>query len=838
MQARGIAFLLVVLALAIGSAFFMRSKPVSYGLDVVGGVRFTYQMDTSKLTAEQRQQIPEMQTKMLRILSNRASGAVGVAEPSISAKGVDQFVIELPGFTNQEEARSILSNTAKVIVYWARNVSTERRESRRYSEAGSVEVAGVEYVAFSNRSGKKLEPGMPEYAEMIEGWEVILEGEDVAGATPLILGPDTARPTFTFSDDGARKLEAWTRRYTNQREKIAFVLDNKVLNIAPLADGAILTTNAEIQGSFPAKYVQQLTELIRAGSLPVPLIELESQKVDPTIGSEALSQMVRAGAISLGIIAAFLIVYYGFAGIIAALAMVLYGLFTLSVLNGIGATFSLAAIAAFILSAGMAVDANILVFERLKEEIRAGRELMKAIDISFKRAFSAIIDSNIATVLTCGVLFWFGTGPVKGFASTLAIGVIVSFFTAFIVTRAIITGLLGIGIGHNTKWYGLNRNWFGEHLEHKAGEKPLNIVGRSKFYFAISAILILPGLIAVAAGGIKPNVEFQGGLEASYLLPQGKTAAEIREGLEKAGVRGPNVKFAESEKGRIVYVTIPPTEGFTKSDPETKQRVGQAIGITTPPLSFSAVGPTIQRETVTNAINAVLVASGLILLYLAVRFGVAVGGFKNGIKFGISAVIALLHDVLFVIGTAGIVGILLGWEISGLFITALLTVIGFSVHDTIIIFDRIRENLRKPNQGETFAHLCDKSVSQSIARSINTSMTAVVPLILLIAIGTPTPELKFMCLSMLLGISIGAFSSIFNATPILYLWNQGTIRRQGEQAGLLAEAQRELKLRAQMATAEAAGLVPGAVEAPTAAGYGQIKRRSSAPGTTRRDDEE
>jgi SecD/SecF fusion protein len=267
-------------------------------------------------------------------------------------------------------------------------------------------------------------------------------------------------------------------------------------------------------------------------------------------------------------------------------------------------------------------------------------------------------------------------------------------------------------------------------------------------------------------------------------------------------------------------------------DANAKAEIAKAANLPLEGSSFTSIGPTVQKETVDNAVKGLIIASLFIVLYLAFRFGIAVGGIKNGLKFGAAAVIALVHDVLFVFGTAGIVGYFLHWEISSLFITAVLTVIGFSVHDTIIIFDRIRENLKRQHKGETFEHLCDHSVTQSVARSINTSMSAIIPLGVLIAIGTPTPELKFMCLSMLLGIAIGAYSSIFNATPILYLWNKAVMKKRGEGAGLMAEAAQELKVKAQLAAAAAAGMGPGsqapAVGPTPGSAYGQVKRRSTA----------
>jgi len=814
----------------------MVKKPVSLGLDIKGGLRVIYQMDVKNMTPAQLEIKSKIQDDLVAIFLRRATGSLGVSEPSVQKKGEDSFVIELPGLAKPEEARAVMSSTAKIIVYWAKTVGTEKRPNRRYDQSGDMVKGDVTYKTFVRTadSSKEIAPGTPEYADMIKTWEPILEGEEVSDALYEILGGDQGRPHFKFNASGAKKLEDWSRKYINQGELMAFVLDNQVLSINPIAANTVLSNEAELQGNYPIKWVKTLTEQIKAGSLPVGLIELSNQTVDPTIGKFALPQMVNAGIISLAIVCVLLIIYYAWPGVIATFAMLLYALFTVAFLNAFGATFSLASIAAFILSTGMAVDANILVFERLKEELRDGKELMKAVDIAFKRALTAIIDSNICTVMTCVMLYMFGTGQVKGFASTLGIGVIISFFTAFIVTRTLLKGLMALGLGRDAKWYGMGKGWFKGSQDDSTDveRKLLNIVGRSKQYFLLSLALIIPGFIFVAMGGIKTNVEFQGGYEGTYKLPAGMTVDAIRSGLEKKGFVGTNIKFAETSSEKVVYITVPPT-GLRVDDPNINKNIAEAAGLSIEGSSFNSIGPTVQRETVQNAIFGVTSASILIMVYLAFRFGISVGGIKNGLKFGASAVIALVHDVLFVIGAAGIVGYFLHWEISALFITSMLTVIGFSVHDTIIIFDRVRENLRKPHKGETFEHLCDHSVTQSVARSINTTLSAVIPLAVLIAIGTPTPELKFMCLSMLLGISIGAYSSIFNATPILYMWNKAVMKKNGEQAGLMAESARETKLRAQQAAAAAGTMVPAAPAGATAgpasgSAYGQVKRRSGA----------
>lgn len=821
-------FLALVVGLTALSLYLFSIRPFSYGLDVRGGLRFVFQMDESKLNADQKTHLQETQNRVKTILENRVSSALGVVEGSVITRGTDQFIVELPDQSDIESARKLLSTTAKIQVYWAKNVSTATRQ-RRYQPLNEQEKNGSPVVPFvkSTDSSKTLMPGDPEYKEMIDGWELILEGEDVAKAYGEP-GGKGYQPHFDFSPSGASKLSTWSRRYANEGENMAFVLDGVVLNIAPLAQGAILSDNAYINGSFDASYVRKLSDLINSGSLPVSLTELASEKVDPTIGQKALGQMVLAGAISLAVISVFLIAYYSFPGAVATVAMLLYTLFTLTTLKLMGATFSLAAIAGFILSAGMAVDANILVFERVKEELRAGRKTMTAVELGFRRALTAIVDSNICTLLTSLVLWALGTGAVKGFATTLIVGVLISFFTAITVTRSLLVGITSLGWFTESKWYVPNRVLF-KKLGDDTSDKPLKVIGKSTRYFVISGLLIVFGWIFVALGGIKLNVEFQGGFEAQYKITGKDISADtVRKNLEAAGLKGSNVKLASADADKWVYITLPEQGDLKVGSDTVIQEIADAAKVPNEGASIRQIGPAIQQETLNNAIMGVCIASALIVIYLAFRFGVALGGFKNGLKFGLSAVAALLHDVVFSLGVAGVVGFFLGWELSALFITALLTVIGFSVHDTIIIFDRMRENLKRAKSGETFEELVDMSIRQTLTRSIITSATAILPLFVLLFYGTPTPELKFMVLAMLTGIGVGTYSSIFNASPILFLWNKAIMKKRGEKFGLMEEALQENKIRASAALRTAGAAAPaGGGDAPVDSGYGTIKRKRS-----------
>jgi len=841
LQSRSYIFLLIVVGLAGLSGWLYSLQKYRFGLDVQGGVRFTYQMDLNQLTPEQRERLDSIKAQLVRILTERAGEALGVSEANVSTKGADQFIVELPGFADVNEARKVMGSSAKIRFLHAWNVTTEKTEFRKYEEgADRPEDPKNPWLPFRIKSSDKLiTPTDPEYAEMIKSWETgpvikgaIIEGTQLERASSF-QSPTGYIPSMEFDNVGAKNMETWSRRVMNRREKLAAVLDGKVISIAPLQDNTILKDNAQITGTFDTEYVRSLVNLLNSGALPTDLKEISSESVDPTIGKEALNKIVLTGMISFAIIAAFLIVYYIFPGVVALVALGLYILFTLTVLKLIGASFSLAAIAGFILSVGMAVDANILVFERLKEELRNGKTLKAAIELGFKRALPAIIDSNACTILTSLVLVNLGQGPVKGFASTLIIGVAISLFTAVVISRSLLVWLVGSGIGSNPNLYGLNRQWFGEGLEASAaaGEKLLPIVQKRNLFFAISIITIIPGALFYFLGGLKTNVEFSGGYEGKYsLAAKNLSAAQITQTLETAGIKGANVKFGEAKVAnatvKVAYVTAPPSEVLGTDAAAAQTKLRDAAGFTAEEdLGFSSVGPVVQKESIENAIKGVIFSSVLIVLYLAIRFGFALGGFVIGLRFSFAAIVALLHDVLVVLGLSTIFGYFMGWEVSALFITAMLTVIGFSTHDTIVIFDRIRENLRRPLGGEEIGHLINRSITQSIARSINTSATVIVTLILLIFMGSATPDLKFFNVVMLFGILSGTYSSIFNASPILYVHDRWIAKRKGEAATLLGVATHELA-KHRTITTRASDTPAKPADEPS--GYGQVRRRRAS----------
>lgn len=801
----------------------------NWGLDVQGGVRLVYQIDQQDLG---NRKVAELAPKILSVLQRRVSSSLGVVEGNVAQKGADQFVIELPGFTDQKSAEETLGKAASLKFYHARTVVTDHDRYRLYREAGGTDDPKNPQVWYTRTTGdgSPIKPGTPEYEAIIKSWgDPILQGDDLHNAMPTDQGG--IMPELFFSAAGSQKIQEWCLKFYNKREKLAAVLDGVVLSDPSVQDNTVLKENAVITGKFTPEYVTNFCEILNSGALPVKLNVAGTENIDPTIGRSALGQMINAGYIAFGVIAVFMLVYYGFPGLVAIIALGLYVLFTITTLREMGATFSLAAIAGFILSVGMAVDANILVFERFKEEIKHGKTLQSAIELGFRRALPAIVDSNACTIMTSLVLAWFGTGAVKGFATSLIVGVVISLFTAITVTRSLLMFFIGSGIAANPKLYALNHNWF-KNVEARANEHPIRVVERSKTWFALSILTIIVFIPFAFMGGFKPNVEFRGGYEVELSMAKVvKTRDEIQSALIQGGFQGANVKLGGEGATRVAIISVPPTG--TEQGESTSQalavasRVAAAAGFSQEDVkSPSYVGPTIQKEMINNAIMAILISAALIVVYLAFRFGFAVGNFVVGLRFGFSAIGALAHDILVVIGITAFFGWLEHWEISSLFITSMLTVIGFSVHDTIVIFDRIRENLKKPLPGEEFDHLVNRSITQSFARSINTSGTVVITLFILLFVGSATPDLKLFCVTMLAGIISGTYSSIYNASPFLYLWDKMIGKSKGEGATLMGAARKEVANQ-RLVTSAMPDAVPDA-GAAAARSYGQVRRRASS----------
>ena len=632
----------------------------------------------------------------------------------------------------------------------------------------------------------------------ISGWNGLLSDSLRAnGGQPILTGaelePNSAaqlgqnnQPTVSqqFKPEGATKYATFTTAHVG--EIVGIVLDDAVVE-APFIQEPITDGRGEISGGFATlTEAKNLANLLNAGALPIPLEQVATDSIEATRGIGAVTKSLIAGGVGLACVLLFMLAYYRLPGLLADIALLIYALFTLAIFKGalgwlfpgLVVTLTLPGIAGFILSIGMAVDANILIFERLKEEVRSGKSLRPAIDAAFKRAFPAIRDSNICTSITCIVLLSLGTATVRGFALTLLIGVLVSLFSAITVTRTLLYLLVDLfpGLAKNPALFGLNvRSLVGRTVA-EGDRSGLNIIGRRKYFYLLSLAIIVPGMIFLALGGLKRGIDFTGGtqIEVKYARPM--TAGAVEGALSGAGFKRSTIQMAEA--GTVAIVTVPDVStAASKLNSPVYNGLTTALNQVGPNAEerFGTTGPIISKEVTSNAIQAVIIASSLIVLYLALVFGI--GGFVAGLRLGSSAVVALLHDILVLLGAFAIFGYFLGWEIDTLFITAMLTVIGFSVHDTVVIFDRVRENLRHKTRGENFESLVNRSIGQTLARSINTSLTVVMTLVALVILGGQTTRL--LNVALLIGIVSGTYSSIFNAASILVDWENWLAKRRG-----------------------------------------------------------
>lgn len=839
-------YLGIVVLLAALAGYLLATKPARRGLDVQGGLRMTLRAEIEKLSPEeQKLWTPERMRTTIDILNKRID-SLGVIEPTIYQKGETEIVIELPGFTDEQEARDLLQTTARLEFRYLKDVRTEKQPLGRYEivldRQGDDEI--VKFRDLTSPEGKLIEPGTPEYQNLLESSPLIVTGDELerAEVTRQAFSPEVL---LIFNKEGQDKFARASSLYL--KEHIAIILDNKIIS-APVIQSANLREPV-IQGNFTLKEAARLRDLLNAGALPVSLSLESINRVEAILGAQAWDRIIQAGVIGFALVAAFMAFYYLLPGVISVLALGLYVLFALAIFRATGVTFSLPAIAGIILSIGMAIDANILIFERLKEELRLGRTLLAGLDAAFKRAFPAIFDSNLSTIIICLILYYFGTGPVQGFATTLGIGVAISFFTAIFCTRTMLYTLVGLGVHPSEKLFGLRRQ-IGQEVGEQLGaaKDRFDFVNKRGVYYAISGVAIAIGLVFwLGLGGLKPGIDFAGGSEivlqkrvataeppsqpptnataeppsqpptnataepssqptaeaaqsngekqssptateppaqaqrpttptipVAQLPPIEANLAQVLSLLRQAGFEKVGALFAEGNRQLIVHVA--------DADADSQQKITDALK----PLgdlqvvSFASVSPRVREETVQRAVTAVLLALIAILLYIALRFSIE-GGW-SGFKFGIAATLALAHDVLIMVGGAAVLGYLLGWEINALFITALLTLVGFSINDTIVVYDRVRENLRHRARGETFATIVNRSLNQTLARSINTSLTLLIVLVALVVWGAVTQDLRFFYVAMLIGVIAGTYSSIFIASQIMVGWQDAREKLHQRQA--------------------------------------------------------
>jgi len=738
-QTRNLIFIIPIAIVAFWIALspqpielFGRTIDFRLGLDLVGGVQALLEADVPPEV-----DIPSTSMETARvIMENRANGLLGVGEAAVQLAGDRRIVVELPGETDPEKALSVLGESGQL----------------EFVEMG--QITPQEAVALE---GSKIVTDYPVVPEDVpEGTKVyhtVMTGSALENVGVQIDNLNQYTVAFKLDDEGTKIFRDYTTNHVG--DYLAIVLDKEVISI-PRIKSAITDGSGSISGNFTSESANELAIQLRYGSLPVPLKVVESRTVGPSLGEDSLRRSLVAGLIGMALVMIFMVAYYRLPGLIADVALLFYVVITLSLFKIIPVTLTLPGIAGFVLSIGVAVDANILIFERMKEELNKGRKLHQAIDLGWSRAWPSIRDSNFATLITTIILFWFGSAfgasMVKGFAVTLALGVLVSLFTAIIVTRALLHLVLDhIQIASHPRWFGT----------HYATRSNLDIIGKRYYYFAISLIVIVPGLIALALWGLPLAIDFTGGslVEIKFESGQVPPLEEVRAVYSDFGF--PDSEPRSSGKDTLIIRT---KHMDNATNNQIVEEMSQQYGTEITVLRFDSVGPTIGKEVAMRAAGAVALASLAIMIYIWYAFR----GIKHAYRYGVSAIIAMLHDVLVVLGVEAILAHFLGWEVGALFLVALLTVIGFSVHDSIVVFDRIREN-EKISRKKSYEEVVNDSINQTMARSINTQFTVFLVLLALVLFGGST--IRHFVIIMMVGVLSGTYSSIFNASPILVVWN-------------------------------------------------------------------
>jgi protein-export membrane protein SecD/preprotein translocase SecF subunit len=754
-------------ALLVWQGDQQRSIKIHQGLDLQGGLQVVLESDLP----EDQELTPGAMEAARIIVDNRVNG-LGVTEPLVQLQGANRMIVELPGISDPELAISTIRETGLLEFVDA---------GRRPIPDGTIittSLGGPETGVTEGATGALTETAALPSDQV---YETIITGRDLDEVSNAGLNPDrrVVEINFSLKSEGGQKFGQYTG--ANIGNFLCIVLDKKVIS-CPTVNARIDARGTISLGNASLEEGQALAIQLRYGALPIPLKVVESRSVGPTLGQDSVQKSIRAGTIGLIVVLLFMIVYYRLPGFMAALSMVVYGLLNFALYQIIPVTLTLPAITGFILSLGMAVDANILVFERMKEELRAGRSLKLSMELGFSRAWPSIRDSAISTLITCAILFWFGSNfgasIVKGFAVTLALGVVTNIFTAVTITRVFIRFMVGLA-GENLK---NNQLLLGVDLSPEVRPAPkwavgwFDIVGKRKWYYAFSAFTILAGIAAMIISTIqvgtplKPSIDFAGGSLMELQFTESVSPTEVRPIFNNFSFDGVDYKdtivTTSEQLGQetiLIRSKFLSDEAKAAVQDQIKAQLGEFQE-----LRFDSVGPTIGAEVTRAGSYAVAAAALAILLFLVFAFR----SVNNALRYGVAAVIAMVHDILVSAGFFAIAGLLLGWEVDALFLTAILTVIGYSVHDTIIVFDRLRENLPRWRT-EPFALVANRSILETMTRSLNTSLSTIFVVVAILLFGGSTVR-QFVAI-ILVGIITGTYSSIFNAIPVLVSWQTGEI---------------------------------------------------------------
>ena len=784
----------------------LKKRSLNLGLDLQGGIHLVLEVKTEGMEQQEAQDAVAQAQEVIR---NRVD-QFGVAEPTIQRQGDNRIIIELPGVQDVQRAKDLVGQTALLEFQLLEPPEDRTRLIQRIDQVLAPQEEGAEEeedlllsstaesaplssmlsgagedLTVSGRDLQRVKNllNAPEAQELIPADVEFLFSSKPAGAEgnefyflylvrkkPEMTGhmiqdafvsigqvvEYMGQPIVNFSttDEGVRLFSRITGSHIGDR--MAIVLDESVYS-APTIQSKISEGRGIITGSGTQEEAKDLAIVLRAGALPAEVEIIEDRTVGPSLGRDSIEQGKTAAIYSMVLVVIFMVLYYRAAGLIADCALLLNMLFIMAVLAGFHATLTLPGIAGIILTIGMAVDANVLIFERIREELRSGKTVRAAIDSGYGHALSAIIDANVTTFLVGIVLYQFGTGPIRGFALTLCIGIISSLFTAFFVTRTIFELITRkserstLSIGPIALFSNLN----------------IRFLSLRNIGFGTSAAVLLIGIVSILGiNGIRPGIDFAGGTLLELHFDPAIQVEDIRSQLGRVPVGDDEIDLSKSEIKQFgsendILIRVSESGAGTEVADGIMGVLKAGFASSIEEMEWirrqEKVGPKIGSELSNAAVRAVLMALALILIYMAWRF--------HRFLYGIAAVVALFHDVLITLGLLSLLNI----EITLAVVAALLAIVGYSLNDTIVVFDRIRENLHTARR-QGFDGTVNQSINECLSRTLITSATTLMAVLVLMLFGGEVN--RDFTITLMIGVVVGTYSSVFVASPVLYLGQQ------------------------------------------------------------------
>lgn len=708
------------------------ASDISLGLDLAGGVSITYQVVGDK--EPDATDMADTIAKLQKRVENYSKEAI------VYQEGTDRINIEIPGVTDANKILEELGRPGSLYFI----AETDKDGNTNYSMQAVTDAQGN--VSYAYALNKTID-------ELKADGSIMLEGTDVKTATAgsikdQTMGNSTYAVDLVMTEEGTKKFEEATRNAYEKGETLGIYYDGSFVSV-PSVKGVFSDGNAQISPMNSYEEAESLASTIRIGGLKLELEELHSKVVGAQLGVEAISTSLKAAVIGFIVVAVFMIAVYFLPGFASVIALGIYVALVVLLLNGFDITLTLSGIAGIILSIGMAVDANVIVFARIREELATGKTVKSAMQIGYDKALSAIIDGNVTTLIAAAVLWLLGPGTVKGFAQTLALGIVLSMFTALVVTKYIMKAFYALGL-KDTKWYGIGK-------EHK----PINFLGKKGIFFGLSLAVILVGFITMgvykvnSGDALNYSLEFKGGTATTVTFNESYTLDEINSQM---------VPLIESTTGSAVQIqTVQGSNEVifkTNSlDVDQRQALNQVFvdnfGVDESLITSETISSTISNEMKSDTILAVAVAIICMLIYIRFRF--------SDIRFGVSSIACLLHDVLVVITFYALARV----SVSNTFIACLLTIVGYSINATIVIFDRVRENMAVMTKKDDLQDVVNHSITQTLSRSLFTSLTTLVMVGALYIWGVTS--IRDFALPLMVGIICGAYSSVCIAGALWYV---------------------------------------------------------------------